>query len=104
MPTIKKTCSRPWIVEREIQGGRIHNNSKFYQSTPWRRVRKIKLQLNPLCEECERNGRIVSGRVIDHIIPISRGGGALSLENLQTLCDSCHNKKSGQESHTRAGR
>lgn len=29
----------------------------------------------------------------DHIIPVSQGGGACSLDNLQTLCYDCHKEK-----------
>lgn len=30
----------------------------------------------------------------DHITPVFKGGGACSLDNLQTLCQHCHNEKS----------
>lgn len=99
MPTISKTCKRPWMPEREAQQGRRTDNSKFYQSSVWRRVRRLKLEINPFCEECERIGEIVPGRVVDHIAPIAQGGEPLAMENLQTLCDRCHNRKSGKEAH-----
>lgn len=31
---------------------------------------------------------------VDHILPVSHGGGECGLENLQTLCIWCHRKKS----------
>lgn len=99
MPVIKKAPRRPWQPEREVQGGRRIDNQKFYQGTPWRKLRHLQLARFPLCAECERKGIFTPGRVADHIVPMSQGGAALSLDNLQTLCDRCHNVKSGQESH-----
>lgn len=80
---------------------RIQGNESFYASTAWRKLRHLKIKMNPLCEECERLGKLTPGRVVDHITPINQGGASLALDNLQTLCDKCHNKKSGIESHTR---
>lgn len=99
MPTVKKTYHRPWIPVREVQSGRRTDNSKFYQSSVWRKFRKLKLQTNPFCEECYKKGIITEAKVVDHIIPISKGGNPLSEDNVQSLCSSCHNKKSGRESH-----
>jgi len=42
---------------------------------------------------CKKVGRKVPANHIDHIIPISRGGAPLDLANLQSLCLSCHNRK-----------
>jgi 5-methylcytosine-specific restriction protein A len=36
--------------------------------------------------------------MVDHIKPVSIGGSRLEQSNLQTLCNSCHNKKSANES------
>lgn len=101
MPSIKKTCRRPWMTERKPQEGRKHSNTKFYQSTAWRKLRAVKLKQQPLCEECLSKGIHTSAKVADHIVPINRGGVALNIENLQSLCDRCHNVKSAKEGHTR---
>lgn len=99
MPTISKKCKRPWMPERKSQEGRIHSNTKFYQSMPWRRLRAIKIAEQPLCEECLKKGILIPAKVIDHIVPINKGGNPLDINNLQSLCSSCHNQKSGKESH-----
>lgn len=101
MPSIKKTCRRPWMTERKPQEGRKYSNTKFYQSTAWRKLRAIKLEQQPLCEECLSRGIHTPAKVADHIVPINRGGAALNIENLQSLCDRCHNVKSAKEGHTR---
>lgn len=99
MPIIKKTTKRPWQPERKQQEGRQHSNSKFYQSSRWRRVRASYIMRNPLCVECQRKGLVVPARVVDHITPINKGGAPYLEENLQSLCDRCHNSKSGKEAH-----
>jgi 5-methylcytosine-specific restriction protein A len=37
----------------------------------------------------------------DHIIPLFKGGKEFDMENLQTLCSRCHNKKSAKEARER---
>lgn len=69
----------------------------FYSSTPWRKLRQAKLWQQPLCEECQRNGRITPATMVDHITPIKQGGAALCMANLQSLCWSCHSRKSIEE-------
>lgn len=100
MPKIEKAPHRPWQPEREAHGRRMYANTKFYASSAWRKLRALKIKLNPICEECATYGRATPGEVIDHIKPINQGGAPLSIENLQTLCHACHNRKSGQEAHT----
>lgn len=100
MPTIKKTQQRPWQPERGMQEGRLHPNTKFYQSQAWRNLRNKKIEQFPLCEECQRKGVTTLAQVVDHIVPINRRGAKLDINNLQSLCHPCHNRKSGQEAQT----
>ena len=51
----------------------------------------------PLCEECMRQGKETPATMVDHITPIRQGGRALDMENLQSLCWSCHSAKSVKE-------
>jgi 5-methylcytosine-specific restriction endonuclease McrA len=37
--------------------------------------------------------------VVDHILAMKDGGEALNDNNLQSLCNSCHQRKRGQEAH-----
>lgn len=75
---------------------RDQSRSKFYHSTQWKNIRKIKLMRDPLCVWCGELGQIV-----DHIEEISDGGSATCIDNLQTLCKSCHNKKTSIKSKER---
>ncbi len=101
MPMLKKNCRRPWLPEHKPHEGRIHTNTEFYQSTAWRKLRSVKLQQQPLCEECLQQGATTPAQMVDHIRPINKGGAALDLKNLQSLCHACHNRKSGRERHPR---
>ena len=97
MPTIKKRTKRPWIPEKKPHEGYGHHNTKFYQSTAWRKLREEKLRKNPICEQCIRIGLIIPAQVVDHIVPINKGGAALDIDNLQSLCNPCHNRKSAMD-------
>ena len=101
MPTLKKTVQRLWQPERGVQEGCLYPNTKFYQSTAWRKLRNLKLEQCPFCEESQRRVITTLAQVVDHIIPINRGGAKLDMDKIQRLCHPCHNRKSGIESHSR---
>lgn len=69
--------------------------TNFYHSTAWKRVRRLKLMQNPLCEVCEANGRMTKADMVHHIIelrtPIIGWEHRLDLDNLQSICYACHN-------------
>lgn len=73
----------------------------------WRAARERFLQSHPLCVVCERVGRVVPGRVVDHVVP-HRGNQELFWDegNWQTLCDftspfNCHGVKTMRETNER---
>jgi 5-methylcytosine-specific restriction endonuclease McrA len=35
--------------------------------------------------------------MVDHIKPIKNGGDLMAMDNLQSLCVSCHNRKKAKE-------
>lgn len=51
----------------------------------------------PLCRHCLAIGRATATTQIDHIVPLSMGGSN-GRENLQGLCDGCHDIKTAKES------
>jgi 5-methylcytosine-specific restriction enzyme A len=73
----------------------------FYTSAAWIKLRNHKRLLNPLCEHCLILDILTPYHTIDHIKPISEGGEALDLNNLQTLCKQCHAIKTGKETSKR---
>ena len=72
---------------------RVKEDTKFYHTTQWKKLRAWHIGQNPLCILCGR-----PGRVVDHIVPIRLGGDRLAANNLQTMCDYHHNQKRGKES------
>lgn len=69
----------------------------IYATQQWKRYRKAKLLLNPLCEHCQRYNVVSMAKVVDHIKEIKDGGDPFDMNNLQSLCAMHHNKKTGQE-------
>jgi len=56
------------------------------------------MPFNPLCVECEKEGRTVAAHATDHIVP-HKGDRSLFWEstNWQSLCERHHNEKSARE-------
>ena len=69
----------------------------FYNSKEWKALRKKFLSEHPLCACCLSEGRYTPAKIVDHIIPIKMGGKTLDESNPQSLCWSCHSKKSNNE-------
>lgn len=67
----------------------------------WRKVRKKKLALDPLCEHCKLRGRTTPATDVDHVVPLNRGGAGYAMSNLQSLCRSCHNRKTRSQHENR---
>ncbi len=76
---------------------RSRESTAFYRSSDWKKMRANYLIEHPFCVECNRNGKLTKATVVDHIIPIRMGGPLLEESNLQSLCASCHTRKSIKE-------
>lgn len=72
---------------------RDDNSKTFYNSTAWRKLSSLQLKKEPICAACLQAGRITPATISDHIKPIREGGARLDINNLQSLCRACHNKK-----------
>lgn len=66
----------------------------------WQRIRTAVLDEERYCRSCMAAGRVALATVVDHIRPL-RDGGTHARNNLQPLCESCHNAKSAAEGHAR---
>lgn len=83
-----------WLQEHKPFQNAIRTNSQFYNSQRWRKLRKAKLEINPVCEICGNQSELQ----VHHIKP-PKGGELLffNLENLQTVCANCHRKLTAKE-------
>jgi len=99
MPTIKKAERPPWMPERKVHGRRLKPNSEVYNQRNYRKRVRLHKMRNPYCVECEKQGLITPVDVTDHVDPINQGGAVYDEANWQSLCHTCHNRKSGGEAH-----
>ena len=60
------------------------------------RLRREMLTANPLCVQCQKQGRIKQAEELDHIIPLHKGGSN-NRSNLMPLCKSCHAAKTAED-------
>lgn len=71
---------------------------KFYNSRAWLALTALKLVLDPLCERCAMNDRLVPAVLSHHKQSRRRRPDlALSLDNLASLCHSCNSRLQAQE-------
>lgn len=67
--------------------------TRFYSTANWQKIRAAQLAREPMCEACEE----APATVVDHILPITRGGAKRDPENLQSMCRPCHQDKTNAE-------
>ena len=83
------------IHARVREAGRYNAHMrKLYATSRWVRMRAQVLQDEPLCRECQGQGRVEPGVDVDHIVP-HRGDLVRfwDRDNLQALCHACHSRK-----------
>ena len=78
---------------------REREDGEQWRNTPrYIRLRDWLLDRQPLCEICERQGRLgVAAKEMDHKHAVALGGDKWDEDNLQALCVECHAKKSDTE-------
>lgn len=100
MPDRIPTFKPPWVNRKPRQ--RVHRDQREagYGRKAWKLARAAALVRDAYQCRAPGCGAIVTGRNahVDHIIR-KRDGGTDDLGNLQTLCRSCHGKKTVQEEH-----
>lgn len=91
------SCEYKHVKTRKQVNPELMRADEFYLSPEWRALRKLQLELEPFCRTCSANNRVTAAQMADHIKPINQGGAKLDLNNLQSLCHPCHNRKRQQE-------
>lgn len=80
-----------------VTEGHTHKQPEQYYGYKWRKVRLIKLAMNPCCEICEREGRTRAATVVHHKVKVRDDRTHIyDLEIMESLCVSCHNKLSAE--------
>ena len=72
-------------------------SERGYDGT-WQKLRRYKLAGDPFCVVCNR-----SADQVDHIVPINDGGDRLDPQNLQSMCQGCHSRKTAIDKKNRKG-
>src|SRR5215831_13411504 len=68
----------------------------FYKTARWRRLRKFQLMQHPLCKFCLQRGIVTRANVVDHVTPHKGDWTDFITEELQSLCEPCHNSAKRQ--------
>jgi len=83
--------------QAEIDQRRGSAASRGYDAR-WRRLRKMYLAANPICVDPfnDHPGQVVLATDVDHKVSKSKGGTS-RWDNLESLCHTCHSKKTAKE-------
>ncbi len=73
----------------------------LYDSARWKRRREKQLKKQPLCEECLKQGIITIAAIADHIEDHKGDLAKFFQGKLQSLCPSCHSKKTNRDNFSR---
>lgn len=100
----KRPCSHPgcpelvdgrFCVKHAKQEARRYEkyirdpNTRKRYGRRWKRIRDHYIAAHPLCEQCEKLGRVTPAEEVHHIKPLAQGG-TNDKENLMALCKPCH--------------
>lgn len=80
--------------DEHVRNKRDKKYRDFYHSKEWERVRQRALVRDKgLCQHCIKENKITMADMVHHIIPIKDDWSKrLDLDNLVSLCHTCHNK------------
>jgi 5-methylcytosine-specific restriction protein A len=91
--------------DREYNRPRDRERDRLYQSATWKKVRAIKLGRTPFCERCFANDVLIDADHVHHKrSPPEYPEGTFDLDNLESLCKSCHSRLHMKERHDETSR
>ena len=96
-PGCPKLTDGLYCAEHQRQATRHYNHFQHEPETnkrygrAWKRIRDRYIKAHPLCEECQRQGKLTPAEEVHHILPLA-SGGTNDEGNLIALCKSCHSK------------
>jgi len=90
-PRLKAAPTRAKAIEQAPRYG------KGRGGRPWRRIRERILKRDSfLCQPCKKQDRLTLATQVDHVVPQFEGGSEAD-DNLQGICDACHEAKTQAE-------
>ena len=87
--TDRRYCEKHSAMQPKREDKRPSSNKRGYDSR-WEKVRLMYLREHPLCELCEKEGKLVPAVLVHHKKPIRQGGEVLDEANLMAVCRPCH--------------
>jgi 5-methylcytosine-specific restriction protein A len=85
----KKNLSKTLKHKQQANGRTLALNGKT-----WRSLRALVISEQPLCAQCQREGRLTVGNEVDHI---DNDASNNERGNLENLCHSCHSRKTNRD-------
>ncbi|WP_209660476.1 HNH endonuclease signature motif containing protein [Acetoanaerobium pronyense] len=100
----EKYCKKHKHVEEleKKQRNKFYDNktrddkfTKFYKSKAWTKTRQVRLiKDSKLCQDCLSEKKITIADTVHHIIEVKDNWAKrFDIDNLISLCHSCHNKR-----------
>lgn len=81
------------------------DRAEFYSSNIWKGLRRLQLDKDPYCAHCARANIQTIATIADHILDrVDRPDLSYDIDNLQSLCPSCHNRKTRVSMNARYNR
>ena len=91
-------CEKHKDEEPRAFGNKREPKNAFYDSKAWRQARSAKLAFDPICERCGRK----AATVVHHKQKFREHPElAFTLSNLESVCESCHNRETARENAER---
>lgn len=104
--TRERYCDRhaPLHIKLDIRPDDQQAWRRLYKTTRWKQLRATQLLMQPFCADCAKRGERVRASDVDHIKD-HKGNKALFYDagNLQSLCHSCHSRKTLTELQRSSG-
>ena len=79
-----------------VKSGKLGHNPKRIRGRKLQARRRSILGKQPLCVACQASGKVAAAAVLDHKVALVNGG-ADTEDNLQPLCQACHDRKTAAD-------
>lgn len=95
--TTSRYCEKHTKESRQSYNRKRKSAAERGYDYTWQIVSERYLHKHPLCERCEKKGRIVSAVLVHHKKYLEDSGERLDEDNCEALCNDCHEKEHKKE-------